>query len=178
MRKLCTLASALTAFSCLGLAPGCHGHGTPHHSVSHSRMARVFHGGGHGQHSGEHLDQVADALDLTAEQRKAVARVLTTHMAQLRVEVDAWTRALGDQVTQVHDGSFDEAEIRAAARTVADAQANLAVRIGSMLRDVHAELTPDQLERARKLHTPEFGARASEHIDELSRAVSAWAQRQ
>lgn len=166
------ITGALAALTCCMGTLACHGHET-HHSVGGGGSAH-----GHGQHGADHLEQMADMLELTAEQRQGMAAALTANLPALQARGEALATALDGQVQAVHSGAFDEAKIRAAAGSLASANEELAVAIGGLLRDIHAELTPEQLEQVAGHHTVDIASQARGHLDAFVKMAGDWAQRQ
>ena len=177
MSKRSWITGALAALTCCGGSLACHGHAT-HHSVGGGGLARLGHGHRHGDHGADHLDQMAEMLELSDEQRKAVAATLTAQLPGLQARGQALATALDGQLQTVHSGAIDEAAIRAAAASLASANEELAVAIGALLRDVHAELTPEQLERAAGHRKVDMATQVGAHMDAFVKQASDWAQRQ
>lgn len=105
-------------------------------------------------------------LTLSEAQQERIRTLRQQHREQnqefvtkLRVAIEAQRKAT--QATPV-----DEQAIRAAVQSVADAQADLAVRQARLRADVFAVLTPEQQAQAEKLRT-ERDARRSEVRERL-----------
>ncbi len=176
MKRTTWITGALAALSCCTGALACHGHGTMHHSVGSHGRGHLMHG--HGEHGPGHLDEMADMLELSGEQRTAVAAVLTASLPNLQARGEALVAALDGQVQAVHSSSFDEAAIRSAAGQLASANEELAVAAGALLRDIHAELTPEQLEVVAGHGKVDIASRATEHMGAFVKMAGDWAERQ
>ncbi len=127
--------------------------------------------GEHGQRAGEHLDRIADMLELTATQRSEVATLLseTDLFDNARQLLAAHTA----QAEVVHAPTFDEVAIREASAPVGAAQAELAVSASQLMHAVHAVLTEEQLALANSLH-PNWRSRLNAHIAKFELSLAAW----
>jgi len=183
--KICTvllsagLASALVAGSFAGAHAG--------HEGLHARLAKFLHGDANVAQSVEtHLESIASELELTAQQRADAAAALRTRLPDLETRIQALVDAHAVQCDLVHAKTFDEEAIRAASAKVGAAQTELAVAAARLFDQVHAVLSPEQLERLeasphsalRGLAREEFRAQITAHVQAAGRGVEAWAARQ
>ena len=96
---------------------------------------------------------VLNQLDLTAQQWEQVNATLDKHKDEMRtLHKKAWAdrKALR---SAIHADTFDEAKIRAAARTVAANMEASAVLRGKVFSEIRSSLTPEQIERMKKMQT-------------------------
>jgi|CXWL01.1.fsa_nt_gi Spy/CpxP family protein refolding chaperone len=97
------------------------------------------------------LQRVVDRLDLTAEQRQEIRDIVKAHGAELKVELATIRDSREQLFSTVHAESVDEAEIRAAAAAVGDAEADLAVTRAAIVQEVREVLTPEQQAEAKQM---------------------------
>ena len=119
------------------------GYGAKPAMVRHMHGGRFFGGGP------EHIERMAERLDLNQEQREAIRAVVD----QARPKFRSITDSLGEGRTQLHNlafaGNYDEGQ----ARTLADAQAarmaELIVLRTEVMSKAYAVLTPEQQEQLK-----------------------------
>lgn len=151
----------------------------------HEKLGKMIHGQ-HEPDMADHLDAMADELELTTVQRKAVAKALNRNMERLHVRFTALMDAHALQAQAIHSPTFDEKKVRAASKGVSLAQEELAVGFAKLLHEVHDELSPDQLHTVHHLHSHgESGKAHPPHLDSIihhvhgvGKAIKTWADRQ
>lgn len=107
-------------------------------------------GFGHGG-PGAFVDRMAEALELSAGQTAEIEEIIAAHQVK--------TAGLKTEARLAHEAArtieesdaFDEAAIRAAATKAADAHIELTVERARLRSEIHAVLTPDQLEKAAEI---------------------------
>ncbi len=96
-------------------------------------------------------EHMADRLELTDEQREQIRAIHQAHGDETAPLMEALSAARRELDDAIHAELFDEALIRAAAGSVAEAEADLAVRRAQITGDVRQVLTPDQYQKARDM---------------------------
>lgn len=135
------LALALATVPVLARPP--HGRGGPHGGPHGGPDAGAMHGflGG----------LIADDLDLSDAQREEIHGILDAARAEgepLWAEVNASRGQLMDASAAE---PFSEADVRAAAARLANAEAEIAIHRAGIMGQVRTVLTPEQRERAQEL---------------------------
>lgn len=175
--KIWTIPLAVVTTALLGLASQVAWAGEG--GGMHSRLARLLHGTELSADGvAAHLDAVAAKLELSAEQRKQVAGLLTEALPVLEARALELATAHVEQLERVHAEEFDEAAIRAASVRAGATQAEFAVAAARLLRDCHAVLTPEQLARLGEFHVLQRCEGVGEHVRTVQRGMKEWVQRQ
>ncbi len=137
------------------------------------RLMQFLHRG-HAQHHGDvgqRLDGLAEVLDLSVEQRAAIAALLAE--TQAFADIKQLIAQHAAQVDVVHAGPFDEAQIREASAAVGTAQADVAVSLARLMHDVHAVLTDEQVALVKTFH-PNLRARVGTHVAAFELSLATW----
>lgn len=111
-------------------------------------------GGGHPGWSGgggRMLERIADALDLSEQQREQIRAVHEVYREDMEGLVDLMGVARRDLQDRVRAESFDEVTIREASARVAAVSADLAVLRARIHADTRQILTPEQVEKAEAM---------------------------
>ena len=95
---------------------------------------------------GAQIATMLSRLDLTGDQKTAIAYVIKNHRDANRAALDEVIDARKALFAQIHADTVDETAIRAAARQAAGAEEDLAVLRARTIADVKAVLTPAQRE--------------------------------
>lgn len=106
-------------------------------------------------------------LDLTDDQKKEVATIVTEYRKDLQPMVD---RAIDDHDAikdLFHEKTFDEAAVREQIREMHRQNEDLIVTFGKMLRDIRPVLTADQLQKIEKFHADPPGMGIRGHIGHI-----------
>jgi len=107
-------------------------------------------------------------LDLTEAQRMQVRQLAGQHREQMQPLLDRARAAQDAQRKAVDAVPFDEQQVRTAAQTLAEAQAEVAVQRARLQNDIYALLTPDQQARMQKMRA-DREARMKQRMDRLQR---------
>jgi Spy/CpxP family protein refolding chaperone len=108
------------------------------------------------------------ALDLTEPQREQVRTILEQHRDETRAVAEK-ARAARERMRRAESAAtLDEAELRAAAASLADAQVEGAVLRAKVRGEVLAVLTPEQRQKAEQMR-----ARAQERMRERAERIKA-----
>jgi Spy/CpxP family protein refolding chaperone len=127
----------------------------------------------HAHHQGDFSQHIAKALGLSDEQTQQVQGVFANHKAELNAEVDRLKTAKGALFDAVHADTFDEGAVRAAAASVAQVEADLAVSRAKIASEVRSVLTPDQQAKAKEMlanhrsRAQKWGDRSQHHMNGL-----------
>jgi Spy/CpxP family protein refolding chaperone len=97
-----------------------------------------------GAGNGPLMQRAMQRLDLTPEQLAQVKDILRAHQQELQAEITAVATARGAMFTAIHADPPSETVIRAAAKAVGAAEANLAVTRSAVVQEVRQVLTPEQ----------------------------------
>ncbi len=131
------------------------------------------HGPGHGPGMGPGMmGKMADALDLTADQRAKLRQIRAKYMAgALGDHMDAMREARANLRVVVHDVASTDEQVQAAANAVAKEIPVLAVEGRRMAAEISAVLTPEQRAKAAELRKQHRGQRRGdsplEEVDEF-----------
>lgn len=124
-------------------------------------------GGPHGMHApGAMARHIAKQLDLTPQQIQDIRGIFKTHQQELQTELTGIEQARTHLFDTIHGDTYDEAAIRTASATVAQAETQLNVTRGKMVSEVRAVLTPEQQTKATELlaHVREHGHGFMDHL--------------
>jgi len=168
MKLGATLAISLTALALAAAYPAyVHAKEDPTCPL-HSRIAKILQLGETGRFAGP-----LSRLELTDEQKSAVANVLAAHRDQVPPRVDAWLTARERQSELVHENPLDEAAIRQACRESAAAEEELVVAAARVLAQVRPILTDDQRLQL-KIARPRIFAGLQAHLPILREKLALW----
>ncbi len=118
-------------------------------SYAQAGPGRWRHGPGGG---GPGMERIAQALDLTADQRASLRQIRAKYMGgALGNDLDAMRQAREKLRTVVRDPSATDDQVRAAANAVAAQVAAVALERHHMAAEVSAVLTPEQRAKAAEL---------------------------
>ena len=106
------------------------------------------------------------ALDLTDAQQEQVRQLTQQNREQMRSLMDRMRVAQEARRKAVEAIPFNESQVRAAMKDVAEAEADLAVAEARLQADVYALLSADQQQRLQKLRA-DREARAKERAQRL-----------
>ncbi len=109
--------------------------------------ARHRHGRFMGQ--GSLFERIVERLDLTPEQQDAIRGVRQSYREELKLELHEAQAAHRAIREQIHAEVLDEAAIREAASTLAEAEAEVALTRARMAQEIRAVLTPEQQQEIR-----------------------------
>jgi Spy/CpxP family protein refolding chaperone len=93
------------------------------------------------------LERAMDRLELNEDQRSRVKAALAHHRDEIRQQMEAVIASREAEYVAIHAEPFEESRIRAAARALGEAQADLAVTRARIASEVRSILTVEQ--RAR-----------------------------
>jgi Spy/CpxP family protein refolding chaperone len=112
-------------------------------------------------------------LNLTPEQKSAIANAVKQHRNANRAAIDQVIEARKQLFARIHADVIDEAAIRSASRIVSQKEEDLAVCRAQTVAAVKSVFTPDQIETFNGLRTE-----ATDHIEaqrgRLFAMVDAW----
>jgi Spy/CpxP family protein refolding chaperone len=117
------------------------------------------------------------ALDLTEAQREQVRQLSQQSREQMRAVMDRMRAAQDARRQAVEAVPFNESQVRAAMRDLADVQADLAVAEARLQSDIYALLTADQQQRLQQLRA-EREARARQREAQQQQRLQQRQQRQ
>ncbi len=100
---------------------------------------------------GPHAGLALHALDLTDAQREEVRQITEQHMAQTRSLLERVQAAQVAQQQAMHASPFNEALIRAAMGSLAEAEAEVAVQQARLMSNIYGLLTEEQQQRVQKM---------------------------
>lgn len=144
----------------------------------HARFARALHPAMEAGFA-RHLDQVADALELTPAQRGQVAAVLQARfdatLAAVRAVLDAHARPFAE----VLGTPEDPAAIHGAAAELAAAQEQMLLQVGGLRGAVLAVLDADQRAKLAAMHgAGDLRALLEDHFTQVRQGALIWIARQ
>ncbi len=117
------------------------------------------------------MGRMAEALDLTADQRAKIRQIRAKYMAgALGNHMDAMSDARANLRIVVHDMASTDEQVQEAARAVAAEVTVLAVEGHRMAAEISAVLTPEQRAKAaelRKQHRADRRGPPLEEVDEF-----------
>ena len=102
---------------------------------------------------GPHAGLALHALDLTDAQREQVRQLSEQHREQMRPLVARVQAAKLTQRQAMDAIQFNEARIRAAMQSLAEAEAEVAVQHARRTSDIYALLTAEQQQRVQSMRT-------------------------
>ncbi|GAB4374020.1 MAG: hypothetical protein Kow00128_23930 [Deltaproteobacteria bacterium] len=118
---------------------------------------REFRGRHRGKGPGDRIERMAIRLGLTKEQKERIRAILEAE----RERVEPLRRRLDETREKIRTAGetepFDEAAIRALAASQNEARVELIVSRAKTKSRIHALLTPEQRERAKRFGPPEEG---------------------
>jgi len=170
MKFALPLAGALAAVGLVAATPALQDHTERlHRHLLHQR---------HEHDAADHFEKLAEHLGLTAAQRASLAVAIRANLEPLGTSFQTFAYAYAAQASTIHAATYDEEAIRLAAAKVGSAQEELAVAMARLARDVHAELTNEQLEKLGALHGHDVLQKLREHVHALLTSAKAWSERQ
>jgi Spy/CpxP family protein refolding chaperone len=122
---------------------------------------------GMGMHApGAMARHIVQQLDLTPQQIQDVRGIFKAHQQELQTELTGVEQARTHLFDAIHGETYDEAAIRSASATVAQAETELNVSRGKMVSEVRAVLTAEQQTKAAELlaHVREHGHGFMDHL--------------
>jgi Spy/CpxP family protein refolding chaperone len=117
------------------------------------------------------------ALDLTDAQQEQVRQLTQQNREQIRSLMDRMRVAQEARRKAVEAIPFNESQVRAAMKDVAEAEADLAVAEARLQADIYALLSADQQQRLQKLRA-ERVVRAKERAQQQQQRLQQRQQRQ
>lgn len=166
-RMITVLAGSLALVAGLGLAGAAQDGGF---CPFHERIGRLL---GFGGMAPRLAPVLADRLDLTGEQKSAIAGILAANKDRVQPLVDAWLDAREAQAELVRPGQQDVEALRAACRAAAQAEEALlveAVRAMNELAPVLTEVQRGELAVAR----PRAFSSLKAHLPLLRERLELW----
>lgn len=112
-------------------------------------------------------------LDLSDRQKSESAKILQSHRAEVRKEVDALVAARVELFNVIHQSDSDENSVRAASQKVAKVEEELAVKRAQVLNELRPLLTEEQkaiLQSAKA----EFVDRIGGKLSVVRRVIDRW----
>ena len=116
-------------------------------------------------------------LDLTEAQQEQVRQLSQQNREQLRGLMERMRAAQEARRQAVEAIPFNESQVRAAMKELADIEADLAVAQARLQNDIYALLTAEQQQRLQKMRA-DRQARAKERQDRLQQRLQQRQQRQ
>ena len=128
---------------------------------------------GRGGHGGPHMVKALERLNLSPEQKHAVAGILKNTREEAKKDFEAMKQAHQSlrEVTDKTPG--DEAAVKAAYKPVAAAGEQLALHHAKVKAQIDAVLTPEQRTQAQKEHE-EFKGKIKEHFEKGHADLDKW----
>jgi len=117
------------------------------------------------------------ALDLTEAQQEQVRQLTQQNREQMRSLMDRMRVAQEARRKAVEAIPFNESQVRAAMKDVAEAEVDLAVAEARLQADIYALLSADQQQRLQKLRA-DREARAKERAQQQQQRLQQRQQRQ
>jgi Spy/CpxP family protein refolding chaperone len=117
------------------------------------------------------------ALDLTEAQQEQVRQLSQQNREQMRALMDRMRAAQEARRQAVEAIPFNESQVRAAMRELAEIEADLAVAEARLQSDIYALLTAEQQQRLKTMRA-EREARAKERQQQLQQRLQQRQQRQ
>jgi Spy/CpxP family protein refolding chaperone len=117
------------------------------------------------------------ALDLTEAQREQVRQLTEQNREQMRSLLDRMRAAQDARRKAVDAVPFNESQVRAAMKDLADVEADLAVAHARLQADIYGLLSADQQQRLQKLRA-DREARAKERAQQQQQRLPQRQQRQ
>ena len=117
------------------------------------------------------------ALDLTDAQQEQVRQLTQQNREQMRSLMDRMRVGQEARRKAVEAIPFNESQVRAAMKDVAEAEADLAVAEARLQADIYALLSADQQQRLQKLRA-DREARAKERAQQQQQRLQQLQQRQ
>jgi protein CpxP len=117
------------------------------------------------------------ALDLTEAQREQVRQVTQQNREQMRSLMDRMRAAQDARRKAVEAVPFNESQVRAAMKDLADVETELAVAEARLQADIYGLLSPDQQQRLQKLRA-DREARGKERAQQQQQRLQQRQQRQ
>ena len=114
-----------------------------------------------------------ERLDLTDEQKRALAEILSAEQTRIPPRVDAWLDARERQAELVRENPLDEGAIRQACREAASAEEELVVAAARVMGLLRPVLTGEQRTRL-KLARPRIFSGLKAHLPILREKLSIW----
>lgn len=117
------------------------------------------------------------ALDLTEAQQEQVRQLTQQNREQMRSLMDRMRAAQDARRKTVEAVPFNESQVRAAMKDLAEVEADLAVAEARLQADIYALLSADQQQRLQKLRA-DREARAKERAQQQQQRLQQRQQRQ
>lgn len=114
-------------------------------------------------------------LNLTEAQKQAIAAILKEYQQAVKESAIQVLDAKKDLFETIHSNVFDEEAVRTASKAVASAEEELAVLRATIVSEVRAVLTPEQIATLDQIKT-DISARIKSRVEHIQYLINLWIQ--